>query len=715
MGLNQIYLGLAIHNHQPVGNFLHVYQQAYERAYLPLVQALESHPAIRLSLHYSGPVWDWLMDAHPDFLDRLAVLHARGQVELMTGGYYEPILASIPDADKQGQVLHMTSFLREKFSAEASGLWLAERVWEPYLAKPLAEAGVGWTLVDDTHFKMVGLEEKDLLGYYVTEEQGESVKIFPSLKRLRYMIPWRDVAEVISFLREMADESGQRIAVMGDDGEKFGVWPQTYEHCWEKGWMERFFSAIEDNSDWLHLIHLGEFARRFPPTGRVYLPCASYDEMLEWALPPGKSFQFTGLKHRLEAEERRDVLDYLKGGFWRHFLVKYPESNWMHKKMLWVHRKVYRAAAQSTGPCGQIELWRGQCNCPYWHGVFGGLYLADIRSTTYRNLVLAEKQADRVLHGPQPWLSWQEADMDQDGRPEVAVETQDQCLWLKPERGGSLVEWDLREPGFNLLSTLARRPEAYHLEFLERQQAAGRGDNAAIKSIHDGLRLKTEMPSAFYYDSYPRASLIDHLLPPDASIDAFQSGRLPDFGRWANSPYQLDLRPETQAVKLTLKRDGESWDGVPMRIEKEITIRISEGDPGGVDVAYSLTNLGGVEAKGLFGSEWNINLLGGGHNPEAYYRLQDGRLEPLDSVGEEELTERMRLGNRYLSIEVELIPAPIARTWRFPVETVSNSEAGLEKSYQASCIVLLYPFSLPPGAFLQIGTVVRAGPTPPSP
>ena len=161
-------------------------------------------------------------------------------------------------------------------------------MWEPHLPRFLAEAGVTWTVVDDSHFKMVGLADQDLRGYYLSEEEGQAVGIFPSLKLLRYIIPWRDVDEVIETFRGWAEETPDGIAVMGDDGEKFGSWPETYRHCWgQDGWMDRFFAALEENSSWLITTPLGEYAARFPPRGRVYLPTASYEEMMAWALPAG--------------------------------------------------------------------------------------------------------------------------------------------------------------------------------------------------------------------------------------------------------------------------------------------------------------------------------------------------------------------------------------------------------------------------------------------
>ena len=49
----KINLLLGIHNHQPVENFDGVFKDSYEKCYLPFIQALESHPKIRLTLHYT--------------------------------------------------------------------------------------------------------------------------------------------------------------------------------------------------------------------------------------------------------------------------------------------------------------------------------------------------------------------------------------------------------------------------------------------------------------------------------------------------------------------------------------------------------------------------------------------------------------------------------------------------------------------------------------
>ena len=82
----------------------------------------------------------------------------------------------MPDSDKIGQIRALSEYVREKIGYDAHGMWLAERVWEPHLPKPIADAGINHVVVDDFHFKMAGLRDDDLDGYYLTEEQDRTVR-----------------------------------------------------------------------------------------------------------------------------------------------------------------------------------------------------------------------------------------------------------------------------------------------------------------------------------------------------------------------------------------------------------------------------------------------------------------------------------------------------------------------------------------------------------
>ena len=702
--MKALHLGLALHNHQPVGNFEWVFEKAYRQAYLPMLEALERHPRVRLALHYSGCLLDWIEANRPEFIARLASLASRGQVELMTGGYYEPVLPSIPDADKLGQIDKLTTYIRRRLGYEPTGLWLAERVWEPHLPRILQQAGVRWTVLDDNHFKRTGLTDDHLFGYYITEEQGATISLFGTSQQLRYTIPWRSVGEVMQYLRSVAAEE-PRIAVMGDDGEKFGIWPQTDEKCWAQGWVDELFTAFEDNADWLHMVPPGQFAQQYSPVGRIYLPTSSYVEMSEWALPAQQSYEFSQVAHRLEAEGQQDATRFLSGGFWRHFMVKYPEVNQMHKKMLRVHQKVQVARAKGATQDGQQQLWEGQCNCAYWHGVFGGTYLSHIRSAVFERLIASETEAEAALYGQKDYLRAERTDYDCDGAEELVLDGRHLSLSLSPSQGGGILEWDLRHPAYNLTNVLTRRPEGYHWQLVEaeRNRADLQVASGVAANIHEVVRVKEQgLSQRLVYDRYNRLSMLDHILEPSATVQQFALASRVELGDFVDKPYSSAVEHHGDTLHIVLTRHSSvPTDGrmAPIRVEKQL--RLYSGRAA-LEVQYNALNLGEWEVQGRFGSEWNLNLLGGSDGRRAFV-LADGRpvggwtLEAVLDFDAEDLL----LGNPDLGWQLQVRFSPGARVWICPLEAVSNSEAGFERTYQGTTLLFHWPLALAPGGLLQ--------------
>jgi len=713
----KITLSLVIHNHQPVGNFDFVFAEATERAYDPMLEALEHHPAVRLALHYTGPLLDWLTANRPDHLERLRGLVTRGQVELLTGAYYEPILVVIPDADKVGQIRKMTRFLRETFGCEATGVWLAERVWEPHLPKPLVEAGVRYALLDDTHFKMVGLTDDDLFGPYVTEEQGHSLTVFGNSMYLRYAIPWHPVEDVIGWLRQQANAHPGGVAVMGDDGEKFGLWPSTWEHCWGEGaWMERFFAALEANAGWLETCPPGKGAAERVSLGRVYLPCASYEEMMHWALPPDDFTRLARIRRELQEQHRDDVLRFVKGGLWRTFLARYDEVNQLHKKMLWVSRKVHRMAEGEEKARALDHVWAAQCNCGYWHGLFGGIYLFHIRVANYAHLIAAEALADGEKGRPSlplrgkarpgaGWIRVERGDLDADGREEIILNSDRQVLVFKPSYGGALVEWDWRERRYNMLNAMARRREGYHAELVTAAEE-GRLILPGQEGPHDGVRVKEpDIHSHLYHDWYRRVALLDHFLHPETTLDAFYRAQYGEQGNFVNQPYVATIEEGLEAATLTLQREGNIWVSdrqVEIRVKKQVTISAGSDS---LDLHYCLTNMDNGLAVLRFGIEINWGIVGG-DSEHCELRVATGRSQianweshRLSDFREHSDVSVLVVASRLpaLAGEVTLNLNRPAHLWHFPLEAVSNSEAGYERVYQGTCTLLWWEIMLEPG------------------
>src|SRR5258708_851323 len=710
---SSIHLGLLLHNHQPVGNFPWVFQQVYAESYLPMIEALERHPEVRLSLHYTGSLLDWIEEAHPEFLERIAVLARRNQIEIVSGGYYEPILPSIPDNDKVAQIQRLTSRIQRDFGTQASGMWLAERVWEPGLPRLLREAAIEWTILDDVHFKNVGLEDHDLYGYYATEDQSSILKVFATSKGLRYTIPWRPVSETIEQLRFLATRDGKRIVAMGDDGEKFGSWPETGPYCWgsdgHSGWIDEFFTALELNSDWLHTIPLGEYARNYPALGRIYLPTSSYIEMTEWALPARKSYIFGKLLHQLDNEKREDILQFMRVGFWRNFLVRYHEINNQHKKMLRVHDAVYKVDA--TPETGLVQLWKAQANDTYWHGLFGGIYLGHVRSAIYHHLLKAEKASDQAQSGMAHWQRYTFTDFDRDSQDELIVESDQQNLYIDPQRGGTLFELDMRRSMHNMLSVMTRHEESYHQNLRHndqerrRREVAYKATNASNQdhnqpaSPHTAVRTKEpNLDQLLVIDSYRRYSLIDHFFAPSVNLESFAQVRYEEQGNFIELPYDTQVKQDTNGITITMTRLGQvkragALGPLPVRLTKTLLMPVGEEK---LVVNYTMHNHGQTRLQTRFASEWNIHLLGGGGNDQAYYRIPGQELanSHFDSTGEVSQVHDFHSGTTWIQHDMGfslVIPSTLCR---FSIDTVTGSEAGFERNHQGSCLALLWPVLL---------------------
>jgi alpha-amylase len=234
-----------VHFHQPVGNFDHVFEQHLHDVYRPLLERLTARHFLPLTLHISGPLLEWLEAHDGEYLDRIGRLAADGQVELLLAGFYEPVLASLPRADRLEQIGRMREAIRRRFGVDATGLWLTERVWEPDLAADLADAGVRYALLDDRHFLVSGFERDQLDAPFWTESGGKRVALFSIDERLRYLVPFMPPDSIATYLRELR-AAGHRVAVLVDDGEKFGGWPGTKEWVYERGWLDRFIGTITE-------------------------------------------------------------------------------------------------------------------------------------------------------------------------------------------------------------------------------------------------------------------------------------------------------------------------------------------------------------------------------------------------------------------------------------------------------------------------------------
>jgi alpha-amylase len=519
-----------------VGNFGWVVEDHVENVYLPFLTTLAESELLPISLHVSGPVLEWLEDNGSEYLDLIGRLAADGQLELLMAGFYEPILSALPRPDRAEQLGRMREHLRRRFGVDASGLWLTERVWEPDLAADLADAGVRYTLVDDRHFLVSGFARDRLHVPLITEADGRSLTLFAIDERLRYLIPFRPPRETAKYLGALR-AAGHRLAVFGDDGEKFGGWPGTRQWVFEKGWLRRYRRALtklRENGE-LEPVTFSQALQRVPTAGPAYLPSASYREMEEWALPAPAALRMRGLDSPPPGDWHEPE-PLIRGAHWRNFLVKYPEANRMHKKML-----ALSALSRERGdpPAVRQAIGRAQCNDAYWHGLFGGLYLPHLRHAVWRHLAAAERWLRRDEE-----IGFEVLDLDFDGHDEIWVHSDSFSAVVSPARGGTIEEYTLFDTGFNYADSLTRRRESYHESPPEQD------------SVGEEL-LKRELPPV---DLDTRAMFVDRVLGPEVSRALYRKCRYAPVASWSRAAGVARARATAAGVTIAVYLPGQADD-----------------------------------------------------------------------------------------------------------------------------------------------------------
>lgn len=672
---------MVLHNHQPVGNDPRIIEEVAQASYRPLLTALEGVPWLRHALHVSGPLLAWMETSDGTYLEKLGTMVARGQVELLTGGLSEPILAAIPSADRVAQVEGLSDRIERRFGVRPQGLWLTERVWEPQIVPDLVAAGIRYVFMDDRAFIAAGIARDQLTAHFLTEEGGERLVVFPLDQRLRNLIPWAPPEEAEIYLAGLA-AAGHRVAVFGDDGEKFGAWPGTHAKVHTGGWLKGFMDKLEGLADQVETWRPGDVVASVVPAGLCYLPTSSYSEMEEWALPPSHAAEIARLRARVGADAER-FAPFIRGSHWKHFFIRYPEANRAHKKMLALRARLPRRARWHPA---WDDLYAAQCNDGYWHGWFGGVYLPLLRHQTWIRLARVE----RALRRGEP-IGVEQLDLDMDGQPEVWVHSAAFSALLHPHRGGTLVEWTDLKRELNALNVLTRREEWYHAKLTGADPvplAAPLGGNAP------------DPREALSYDPWDRACLRDRFLDGPPSAEGLAYRWLEERGDFAMASYH----PTLESDGLTLRRSGRvrmPMGDRPIHLGK--TVRFDAR--GRIAAAYSLVSEDGDAFEAWFGVELNMFLPdlveGRGAIQVGRKRLDPG--VPGASTGAGCVLREARAGGCQVRLAWS-VPAHIAMS---PIRTVAQTEAGFEMTCQGHGLVVAWPVALSGGSTWSVDITMQ--------
>ena len=507
-------------SHLPPDTPRESFKQNFENIYLPLIEFCEENPRFKICLHIGGTVFDWLEKNKPDFFERFKKLVAERKVEMISGGMFEPAFSLIPERDISGQINAYADCLKKSFGYQPTGAWLAQSVWEGRLAKVLAKGGIEYIILDDSLFIGAKISPKDICGYYVTESEGETLKVFPNSATLACLFQSGPIAEALQSLKNVAQDFSEPVSIFIDSSSQPNV--------------KEILESFKENESFFNFIAPFEYLEHAKAKGRIYLSS--------------------------------DISSHMD------LLIRHPEMNDLHKKMIYVSTKVDAAKKKVVFGGGverekiikqaSFELWKAQNFSAYTEE---GFCQGRVRQSAFKSLIASENLIDRLNRGNAKYVDISVTDVDKDGNDEAILSNEIMNIYFS-KTDGAMFEFDFKPKAINIMNVF----EDY------------KGSNQEEKKRR-------------------ASSFVDYLMPLDSKKEDIKNMN----SDWSiEKAYSLSAQRRTNEVNIVLASEVEKNEK-KIRLVKNVWLYAGQSI---VNITYEFDNLSDEELNFKFVNEFNLSL-----------------------------------------------------------------------------------------------------------
>jgi hypothetical protein len=469
MAAEKINLVLGSHAHVPYGADTGEFESVYLNRLKPFVSSLSRYPRIQATLHYSGVLLHWVERSHPELFMLIEDMVSRKQVEMLGGGFYEPLLPIISLQDKIGQIELLTTYLRKQFGKRPQGCWVPAFAWEQGLVSPLAACGMDFTFLSERQFALSsgdGLAGNHHYAPCICEDQGKLITVFPVLQSMEETLGDTGISSLLGTLQENfsnAHPNQTRLLV--------SIFPQrinagrdeSIDHAWG-----RFFEEL------------------------------SLCENLTETVPPGRIHKNLKGLQKLCFSDSTAGTDTVSS---RRFIIEYPEAGGIYSKMIFTNVLINQLRGdKSRKLSAREELWKSQGSALFRRTGIRGLHNHVLRNAAYSALLGAERitrETGKFVSSLVPF------DFNMDGTDEWLFQDVKINCYVQ-SMGGGIFELDYLPKVWNYLDTCMGRfafadrllPSALVLENLKHGVVDGARichrenyDFIDIDKVHRKLRL----------------------------------------------------------------------------------------------------------------------------------------------------------------------------------------------------------------------------------
>lgn len=223
-------------------------KEALEQALKPLIKALVDFKHIKSTLSISGHLLDWCIKYRREYAQAIRELIGEKRIELLSGGYYDPIFPLIPRADSLDQIEYTSTAISKFYRKRPRGIWVNQLLWESSLTTVLTKCMMTYTFLRDTDCIDYRDEQQYMTTPVITEHAGKSIIVFPIATRLCKL--WREhkfraLIRELRTIYETERTNDLNIITLADDSEEQR----------SANFIQRFFQILANNTDWIQVIH----------------------------------------------------------------------------------------------------------------------------------------------------------------------------------------------------------------------------------------------------------------------------------------------------------------------------------------------------------------------------------------------------------------------------------------------------------------------------
>ena len=411
---------LGTYNTMPDGASGKVFELTYQRSWRPFLSSLYKFQNISAVLYYSGIVLQWIEENHPEFLLLLEEMAGRKQIELLGGGYFNPLFPILQPSDKVGQIEMLTTYLRKAFGRRPSGGWLYEYSWDSGLPVIFRNSGLSYSFLPSEILAEGGFIEDGRYAPLVTEDQRKLLYIFPVFdldQTFGQPLPFESALE-----RLMAQYPECPLYTMMVDGHSVpGMWEVSGLESPDV-MFEKSFAWFQKNCLDIETLSAQSYVRSLK-SGKLFYLSSCCSTRLGTGF--GNSAGETSLR--------------CTSSLAKQLILKNPFSKHLYDKMYHVHTLMTLLRGdKARKKSAQEDLWRAQNGEAYWEGAVGGVRRPEARINAYKALIEAEK-ATRIHGSFSPGIVID--DIDCDAEKEILYQAADMNCYIHA-KGAAMFELD---------------------------------------------------------------------------------------------------------------------------------------------------------------------------------------------------------------------------------------------------------------------------------